>query len=194
MIDNNWVPFTEVIRFAIENIATIESVDQIRQAFRNRVTDITKKRHDILRENAPDVFIGTTRRFVGQENYWFGFKEPSDFHGEFSVDFLPRNSREVLRASPSALRLVNWRVQAFAEGTFARREAYKRYLAVVRLLLPILGEPLTDEADIEWVNQLKQVDNEIDCWEHSMLDTQYAVTARALLDSSSVSFSMSELF
>ena len=170
--NNIWLPYTEIVQFAFERIASIKDADEIRRAWGNRITDITKDRHAVFRDNLLDVSI-PIHAFIGQENYFFAFKESPNFHGEFSVDFMPKNPRAIFEQSGVSLRLANWRVQGFAKSFFARRETRKKQIAVREWLFPTLGEPLSEGRETEWVNQLKKADRNIECWKHSIGDVQY---------------------
>ncbi len=197
--------YLEVIEFAIQNISRIQSVTEIKEHWPHKIADITESRHNLLRAD-PVAFISATHKFVGQENFFFAFREARFLIGEFSVDFLPVNSNEYLREqmrlmakkqkaeASSKMRIVNWRVQLFAQRLFPSLLIGKKYFPTLSWLERKLGEPNSDELTAGWASVARSSNGQaINFWRYETPRQDYTATFYKLEGQPSISFSISEV-
>jgi len=196
--------YSEVLDFAIQNIPIIQSIVEIKEHWGHKIIDITKSRHELLR-NDPLVFMSTTNMIIGQENYFFKFQAGKRLLGEFSVDFLPVSGTEYLReqiysmaegnkkTTTSNMRLANWRIQLFAKSFFPSISIKREYSSTLSWLISKLGKPNSDELTVEWASTARVSSGQnVNFWCYHAPEWDYIVTFYKLKGQHSISFSISE--
>src|SRR3989344_2480713 len=160
---DNYLDYLTIIKFAVENIYQIKSVDEITSKFRNTIKDITNDRDEIRMAELISMNI------PGHEIYFYKFKENKNLFGEFSVDFIPTYPEEFVRngirdlggltAAPlfDQKLLANFRVQLFADGLFPYRNLNAKNKEISKLLRETYGK-------------------KIDCWHFQKEDRDYSIT------------------
>ncbi|MDO8487557.1 MAG: hypothetical protein Q7S45_04635 [Candidatus Curtissbacteria bacterium] len=200
--NGDYSDYLTIIKFAVENISKVKSVDGIISCFQNSIEDITDRDElhmaQLISMNIP-----------GHENYLFKFKENCSSFGEFSVDFIPTNPEEFTRNGIRALggltteplfdqkQLANFRVQLFADGLLSFTKL--RCKVIFDYIIKQFGEPNQSPIAKEHAKFLEETcGTEINCWHFQKEEKDYLITFYFFRDPNNIrsyaSFSISLVF
>jgi len=180
---DNYLDYLTIIKFAVENIYQIKSVDEITSKFRNTIKDITNDRDEIRMAELISMNI------PGHEIYFYKFKENKNLFGEFSVDFIPTYPEEFVRngirdlggltAAPlfDQKLLANFRVQLFADGLFPYRNLNAKNKEITNYITTQFGKSNQSSITKETSKLLRETyGKKIDCWHFQKEDRDYSIT------------------
>lgn len=201
--NNKFLDYLSVIKFVVENVYKVKSVDEVTSWFQNSVEDITDR---------DELHIAQLKamNIPGHENYLFRFKESESFFGEFSLDFIPLYPEEFARNEIRKLgglskiplysqkQLANFRIQLFADGLLSSAKLGWKNKAITDYITNQFGKPNQSPITIEQSKILTETyGTKIDCWNFQKEDRDYLITFyffRGNEVRSYISFSISLVF
>ena len=178
----NFLDYFSIIKYALEHISTVKTIDEVTAHFHNSIEDITSEDESHLAQLA-------AMNIPGHENYLFKFKEDNNLFGEFSIDIIPidpaqfaingiRNlGKDLPESKVDEKQLANFRVQLFADGLFSSQKLSSTYKTISDYIIKKYGLPNQPHIAKENCELLKDVyGTDIDCWHFQENDRDYLIT------------------
>ncbi|MCG2711419.1 MAG: hypothetical protein L6416_03735 [Candidatus Omnitrophica bacterium] len=147
----NNLKINDLVKYAINDFSSIRDAQQLKNKFGPKITDITDKRKENMTISLASM------QFVGQKTYYFKFKESNSLTGEFSLDFLPSNPKEIIcnlgndNSNSPKNELSNFRIQVFNNAfiSFLNFNFQNSYKTLFNYIKNKYGNPNESEESIE---------------------------------------------